>query len=250
MIDLLRHGDISIIGRHPYASNAAYLVTCGSEEAQCRALYKPFAGERALWDFADVVLGSREVLAYEVSAALQLQVIPQTVWREDAPLGPGSVQRWIEDAEIADVAVVESVEPDWLAVFEAELADGTTVHVVHRDNDELRAIAFLDVIMNNADRKGGHLLRDPQGALWGVDHGVTFHAEPKLRTVLWGFIDEPIPAALLDRLEIDLPSLPAVVAALDDQEIDALQRRMRAMRDTGVFPAPSPHWPAVPWPVF
>lgn len=250
MIDVLRHGEISVIGRHPYASNAAYLVSCSIGDQQCRAIYKPVAGERALWDFPGVELAAREVLAFEVAKALELPMVPETVWRADGPFGSGSLQHWIEDARIDDVAVVEDVEPPWRAVFESELADGTPVQVVHRDNDELRSIAFLDVIMNNADRKGGHLLRDPQGTLWGVDHGVTFHAEPKLRTVLWGFIDERIPTVLRDRLEIDLISLPAVQETLSESEIEALGVRVEELRTSGTFPAPSPRWPPVPWPVF
>ena len=187
MIETLLTTAVTVIGRHPHASNAAYVVECATDSAPVRALYKPAAGERQLWDFPDTVLGLREVAAYEVSQQLGIPHVPPTVWREDLPLGPGSLQLWIDDASVADVDVVESPDEGWLHVLDAELTDGTCVQVVHRDLPVLRALALLDAVMNNADRKAGHLLRDPEGRLWAVDHGVTFHAEPKLRTVLWGF---------------------------------------------------------------
>lgn len=250
MIELLRDGDITVLGRHPYASNIAYVVECSYSGRSCRALYKPVSGERDLWDFPGAVLAAREVAAYDVSEALGLQLVPETVWRDDAPSGAGSLQRWIEDATIDDVAVVTESEPDWLPVLDAELTDGTPVQVVHRDNPDLRAMALLDAILNNADRKGGHLLRDADGALWGVDHGVTFHAEPKLRTVLWGFTGEEIDTQLLAKLDVPLEQLPSVRHALDDVEIVALRSRIEELRRTARYPAPSPDWPAVPWPVF
>ena len=250
MIELLRSGAITVLGRHPYASNNAYVVQCETETASCRALYKPVAGERALWDFPDTALAAREVAAFAVAEALDLQCIPETVWRDDAPAGPGSLQRWIDDASIEDVAVLTDYDDSWLHVFEAQLTDGTDVHVVHRDSEELRAIAFLDVLLNNADRKAGHLLRGPDGHLWGVDHGVTFHAEPKLRTVLWGFVGQTIADELLARLSVPLHELPEVASVLNEAELAALQDRMQALLRTRVYPEPSPDWPAVPWPVF
>lgn len=250
MIDILRNGSIELIGRHPYASNAAYLVECDFNGERCRAIYKPVSGERELWDFPGVELAAREVAAYAVSEALGLALIPETVWREDAPAGPGSLQRWIEDASISDIAVVTDFDESWLPVLDAQLADGTDVTVVHRDTAELRALAFLDVVLNNADRKGGHILRDSAGKLWAVDHGVTFHQEPKLRTVLWGFTGQAISSDLLQRLDRELASVPSVRLALDEPEIAALHSRTATLQETGVYPAPSPNWPSVPWPVF
>jgi uncharacterized repeat protein (TIGR03843 family) len=130
------------------------------------------------------------------------------------------------------------------------LTDGTCVQVVHRDLPDLRALALLDAVMNNADRKAGHLLRDPEGRLWAVDHGVTFHAEPKLRTVLWGFAARPIEQALLQRISDDLLDIPALRTALTDAELVALRHRINDLHTSGRYPLPSEDWPAIPWPIF
>lgn len=248
MIDALRTDAIEVIGRHPHASNAVFVVELA--DGSNRALYKPMSGERELWDFPDAVLGRREVAAYEFATALGLSYIPPTVWREDLEFGPGSLQLWIDDATIEDVAVVQQLDEGWLPVLDAELTDGTPVSVVHRDLPELRELALLDAIMNNADRKAGHLLRDPQGRMWAVDHGVTFHAEPKLRTVLWGFAGQPIEPSLLERLNEQLLSVAALTDALTAAEIDALATRISTVRELGLYPDPSDAWPPIPWPIF
>lgn len=250
MIDLLRTGAVTVLGRHPYASNAAYVVECSDGTRTARAMYKPASGERPLWDFPDTVLGLREVAAYELALHLGFTFVPPTVWRDDLPFGPGSLQVWVEDAVVADVDVVEAIEAGWVHVLDAELSNGTSVQVVHRDLPELRELALLDAVMNNGDRKGGHLLRDAAGALWAVDHGVTFHVDPKLRTVIWGFATQPIDPELLVRLNSDVLALPALGAALTDTELEALDRRMRELRTTGTYPIPSDEWPSIPWPIF
>lgn len=250
MMRLLSDGEITVIGRHTQASNAVFVVECEIGEARCRAVYKPAAGERPLWDFPDAVLGRREVAAYEVATSCGFTFVPPTIWRDDAPLGPGSLQHWIDDATLVDVAVLPELPENWRHVLDAELTDGTPVTVGHVDSDELRGLALFDALINNADRKAGHILRDSGGALWAVDHGVTFHSEPKLRTVLWGFSGDPIPAALLDRIRPDIVDGEAVAAALTADERTALANRIALLRDTGVFPEPSPDWPAIPWPIF
>lgn len=250
MHELLRNGRIAVVGRHPYSSNSALVVDVSDGDARARAIYKPVAAERPLWDFPRGELARREVAAYAASEALGLGAVPVTVWREDAPHGPGSLQQWIEDATIADVDIVQEVEAGWIAVLDAELQDGTEVQVVHRDLPELRALALFDALVNNGDRKAGHLLRDLTGRLWVVDHGVTFHADPKLRTVLWGFEGQSIDEALSPMLEIDLTELHDVRAALDDVELEALRGRQAALRRQGVFPSPSRDWPAIPWPIY
>lgn len=248
MSQSLRSGDITVIGRHPVASNAVFVVEVG--EAGERAIYKPVAGERPLWDFPGGLLARREVAAHAFAEALGITVVPPTVWREDGPHGPGSLQRWIDSAEIVDVGVFEQAEATWLPVLEAELEDGTPVVVAHRDLADLRALALLDALMNNADRKAGHLLRDPAGTLWAVDHGVTFHAEPKLRTVLWGFAGQPIDDDLVDLLARVPTALHALADWISDEEIDAVQGRADSLLGRGVFPAPSGEWPAIPWPIY
>ena len=247
--DLL--GSVSVLGRHPQASNAVFLVEVTQDDAPAvRAIYKPVAGERPLWDFPRGELARREVATHDVAQALGLSLVPMTIWRDDLPLGPGSLQRWVEEASLDDVDVVAEVPDGWCHVLDAELQDGTPVALVHRDLADLRALALLDAVVNNGDRKAGHILRDPAGHLWAVDHGVTFHAEPKLRTVLWGFEGEAIDADLLARLSIDLTDLPAVRIALDDSERAALADRVAVLRAEGVYPGPSPDWPAIPWPIY
>lgn len=249
MIEHLRAANVEILGRHPQASNAAFVVSCEHGDTSVRALYKPASGERHLWDFPNAVLGLREVAAYALAEALGLPFIPPTIWRDDLPLGPGSLQLWIDDASLADVEVVTEAAEGWLHVLDAELQDGTEVQVVHRDLPELRMLAFLDLLLNNADRKAGHMLRDAGGALWAVDHGVTFHSEPKLRTVLWGFAGQPIQSDLLQRLDPQLLAIDAVEAALIPLELKALEQRMRAVATMGMYPSPT-HWPAIPWPIY
>lgn len=250
MIDILLDGELTIVGRHTQASNAVFVVECRLGEQQCRAVYKPSAGERPLWDFPGAVLGRREVAAYEVARACGFGFIPPTVWREDAPLGSGSLQYWIEDADVLDVAVLPELPANWKHVLDAELTDGTAVVVGHADTQELRALAMFDAIVNNADRKAGHILRNANGELWAVDHGVTFHTEPKLRTVLWGFSGEPIPEELLSAIPTEIAELPAIGVALSDDERAALSDRITMLRTEGVYPEPSPDWPAIPWPIF
>ncbi len=250
MTALLEAGEISILGRHPAASNAVFLVDVTLGDATARAIYKPVAGERPLWDFPEGNLARREVAASAFVTALGFSFVPPTVWREKAPHGAGSLQLWIDDATITDVEIMAVLHDGWLRVLDAELHDGTPVIVAHRDADELRAIALLDAVMNNGDRKAGHLLRDPQGRLWAVDHGVTFHTDPKLRTVLWGFLDEPIPSDLLQVLRAVPSALHTVAPWLNPTEIAGIQERTDELLANGIFPRPSGEWPAIPWPIY
>lgn len=250
MSEPLHSGPINVIGRHPAASNTVFVVEVGAGDDVVRAIYKPVAGERALWDFPDGMLARREVAAHRLALGLGSSLVPETTWRADGPHGPGSLQRWIETAEILDVGVFETAEPDWLPVLEAQLADGTNVVIAHRDRADLRTVALLDALMNNADRKAGHLLRDAEGVLWAIDHGVTFHAEPKLRTVLWGFAGQPLSDNLVAMLTRVPTVLEALVEWLPAAELEAVQGRADALLTRGVFPAPSGDWPAIPWPIY
>lgn len=250
MTKSLDSADVTIIGRHPAASNAVFVVELDTGAAPTRAMYKPIAGERQLWDFPDGALARREVAAHRFASALGVTHIPATVWRDDLPHGPGSLQTWIEDATLDDVVVVESMDEGWLHVLDAELQDGSPVVVAHRDAPELRTIALFDALINNADRKAGHLLRDGDSALWAVDHGVAFHVEPKLRTVLWGFIGQPLADDLVDMLTRVPSALDVLTDWISEQEIDAVQGRADSLLGRGVFPAPSGEWPAIPWPIW
>ena len=224
---LLDHGEVEVLGRMPWSSNATYLceVRCGDDSL--RAIYKPRRGERPLWDFPSG-LDHREVAAYELSDALGWGLVPHTVLR-DGPLGVGSVQEFV-DADF---------EQHYFTLYEDV---GT--------HDSLRAMCAFDLIGNNTDRKSGHVLLATDGRIVGIDHGLMFHHEFKLRTVIWEFGGEPVPAPLLeaaDRLaSSDLPD--ALASLLDVFERDAVRTRARALVDAGHFPV-DPTGRRYPWPL-
>jgi uncharacterized repeat protein (TIGR03843 family) len=260
ILDVLTFGVIEVEGRLVDASNLALLGQLTLGDIRTRVIYKPIEGERPLWDFPQGTLAEREAAAFVLSAVGGWNIVPPTVLRE-GPLGYGSVQLWvdaIEDAgeNLVDVVTPADLAPGWLPVFEARLADGTPVVVAHADRPELAAAAVFDVVINNADRKGSHLVLDRSGSLWGFDHGVSCHVEPKLRTVLWGWVDKPLPEPELARLEalsgwLDNPLSPVsqtIKALLSSAEVDAVSGRISGLLTTGRFPQPSGRQPAVPWP--
>jgi uncharacterized repeat protein (TIGR03843 family) len=214
-LTVLRHGEVEVVGRMPWSSNATYLcdVRCGDDAL--RAIYKPRRGERPLWDFPSG-LDHREVAAYELSVALGWDLVPETVLR-DGPMGQGSLQRFV-DADF---------EQHYFTLYEDE---------VH--HSALRAMCAFDLVGNNTDRKSGHCLLGVDGHIWGIDHGLMFHEEFKLRTVIWEFGGEDVPEHLLTDLEaLAAAELPDPLAALlDPFERDALRSRARAVVATGVFP--------------
>ena len=218
----------------PGSTNNALLVADGAGADAVVAVYKPTAGERPLFDFPTGTLARREVAAFLVSEAGGWNVVPPTVLR-DGPFGEGMVQQWIDIDPAADV-----------------------VAMVVGDDPRLRPIAVFDAAVNNTDRKGGHLLPTVDGQLFGVDHGVTFSTQPKLRTVLWawqGEAFEPAEREHLERLGAALhggvaPLPRALAGLLDRDEIAATRRRVAALLRSGRFPRPRNDWPAVPWPPF
>lgn len=237
-----------IIGRLTNASNTTLLI----EAAEQRFVYKPRSGERQLWDFEPGTLCLRERAAYLVSAHLGWHLVPETLLVE-GPLGFGSAQKWV-DAKVADVDIFKPAElpSDWLTVTTGVTEDGDLVTLAHADNDDLKKIALFDALVNNADRKAGHLLLDQAGVLQGIDHGVTFNSEPKLRTVLWGWLGQEIPSQWLTDVE-------KFISHLDETELDELLTkdelneifvRGEGLIETGMFPEPSGNWPPVPWPIF
>jgi uncharacterized repeat protein (TIGR03843 family) len=235
------------------ASNATFLAELDGREV----VYKPVAGERPLWDFPDGTLADREIGAYLVSQATGWNLVPRTWWGE-GPHGPGMVQEWQEvDPDDAAVVLVRSGETPagWLEVVEGLDERDHPVTLVHEDSSALRRIAVYDVLVNNADRKGGHVLAMPGGHRYGVDHGVAFHHEVKLRTVLWGWAGTPLTveetevvAAVLSALRGDLGE--RLTAHLAEHEIRALERRTERLLAAGELPGPSGSWPAIPWPPF
>ena len=220
---------VEIVGQFTRASNATLLARADDGDP---VVYKPIAGERPLWDFPQDTLAAREALTYEVSEELGLGVVPETVIG-DGPFGPGSVQRFVDlDEDFDPVPLIE----------QADCA--------------LWPIALLDLVCNNADRKVGHVVRSKAtGKVFGIDHGLTFHPDDKLRTVLWAFAGEPIPPALADDLDRLAAALGGDCGARVEQMLGpptraALTRRVTALRRTPVHPLPPSDRPAVPWPPY
>jgi len=228
---LLRQGSLDIEGRLVDASNATMYCTVRHEGSQAACVYKPVAGERPLWDFAAGSLAGREVAAYHVSRSAGWDVVPPTIFR-DGPFGPGMCQLWIDADESVDLLAL------------ARRADHTG----------LRQMAVFDAVVNNADRKIGHLLPAPDGHLYGCDHGVCFGEEYKLRTVLWQWRGRSLPGRSVEALQalqrqLDAGELLAELARwLTDDEIGATRQRIELLLTHRVHPYPPEDWPAVPWP--
>ncbi len=223
---LLRERELSIVGRMPWSSNATFLVHF-DDEASTRAIYKPYRGERPLWDFPSG-LYRREAAAFELSFALGWDVVPPTIVR-DGPLGEGSVQLFVD------------------ADFEQHYF---TIQEDPAHGDDLRAICVLDLVANNTDRKSGHCLVGHDGRVYAIDNGLSFHEDFKLRTVLWDFAGEAIPARLLDDLRrLRGDGLPAALTVLlEGAEVEACLARIDAVLADGTFPA-DPTGRRYPWPL-
>jgi len=230
---LLAEGKIEVEGLIPWSSNATLLVTAHHAGLSCLAVYKPQRGETPLWDFASGTLGRREVAAYLVSEALGWGLVPPTVMR-DGPYGPGSVQLFIHAREDSHYFTIR---------------EGGS-HV-----DDLMRLAAFDAVTNNADRKSGHCLLDREGRLWAIDNALSFHADPKLRTVIWDFSGLPFPRGVLDDLAMlkdDLQDEASLTRALSpllsEKEVAALQLRLQRLILAGRYPEPG-LGRAVPWPL-
>lgn len=246
-------GEITLHGRVLPASNATFV----GEVRGVRCVYKPVRGERPLWDFPDGTLAAREVASYAVSEAFGWDVVPLTILRE-GPHGPGMVQLWREPdpgQDAVDLVPAGRVPAGFRHVFDGLDESDRPISLVHEDTDALRRMAVFDVVVNNADRKGGHVLAMPGGHRHGVDHGVTFHVEHKLRTVLWGWAGEPLTEEevaglekVLDALRGDLGERLEDLLALD--EVEATRRRVQRLLRTGILPDPQGSWPVIPWPPF
>ncbi|CCK31293.1 phosphatidylinositol 3-and 4-kinase [Streptomyces davaonensis JCM 4913] len=256
-LNLLTEGELTVRGRIREASNAALFCTVSRADQEASCVYKPIAGERPLWDFPDGNLAQREVAAFAVSEATGWGLVPPTVLR-NGPYGEGMCQLWIDLVPGGELlALVDSEEPGpgWKAVGFAEVGEGRTALLVHADDERLRRLAVLDAVINNADRKGGHLLPAAEERLYGIDHGVTFNVENKLRTLLWGWAGEALTGEAVDvlkGLKAALEPRGALTATLTplitEAEIDATRARVEAMLASGVHPEPSGEWPAIPWP--
>ncbi len=248
-----------MLGRIMPASNHTFLTRLGESDAQC--VYKPSSGERPLWDFTDGTLAAREYAAWVVSDHLGWDVVPPTVLR-DGPAGPGMVQLWMEPADTpdgqqdpVDIVAEGPVPPGFLHVLDASGAHDEPVMLVHEDSAALRRMAVFDVVINNTDRKGGHVLPMSGGHRYGVDHGVCFHSEDKLRTVLWGWSGMELSTPEIAGVEVVLAGLKAALReTLEDlltvDEVDAMARRCERLLRVARFPVARGGWPSIPWPPF
>ena len=236
------------------ASNATFLARLGRDPV----VYKPVAGERPLWDFPDGTLAHREVAAYLVSEATGWELVPRT-WLCEGPLGTGMAQVWCEPDPEQDAVLLVPADDlpgeGWCHVLEGVDEEGQPVALLHEDSPALRRMAVFDVLVNNADRKAGHVLAMEDGHRYGVDHGLTFHPEHKLRTVLWGWAGAELTAEEVAgvgrvRRALDGELGAALGALLDPGEVTALTERCARLLAAGRLPFPAAGYPAIPWPPF
>jgi uncharacterized repeat protein (TIGR03843 family) len=259
---LLERGSLTIEGRLAGSSNGTLLCTAELDGLAVACVYKPVAGERPLWDFPDGTLGHREVAAYRLGRlSTELadddvpEVLPLTVWRDDGPYGPGACQVWVDVDELEFVEIVApgAVPTGWRTVLQARDDEGAPLLLVHADDPGLRRMALLDAIANNSDRKGGHILIDVEGALFGVDHGLCFNEDDKVRTVLWGWAGEPLTRderALVERVAGAVLDDEVLGQHLSRRELLRTAQRAERLLSAGSMPRPSGDWPAIPWPAF
>jgi len=255
--EILTRGSIDVDGRVLPASNVTLVGAAELDGESLRCVYKPVSGERPLWDFPSGTLAGREVAAYEISELAGWHVVPVTAL-VDGPFGRGMVQQWIDvgDEDLVDLVPEGEVPEGWRHVLDAYDGADQPVSLVHADVRGLRDLAVFDAVVNNADRKAGHVLATPDGRVRGCDHGLTFHVEDKLRTVLWGWAGDPLTeadTAGLHRLDqvLGTPPGPARLAGLISRaELSRLRFRVRQLLRSGCFPQPPESWRAVPWPVF
>lgn len=250
----LATAELNLTGRITTASNATFLGSIGD----VAVVYKPIAGESPLWDFPQGCLAHREVAAYLVSQAFGGNVVPRT-WLRDGPMGDGMVQLWQEQdpaqSAVDLVATADVPATGWKHVLEGRDETGRTVALVHEDSPALRRMAVFDIIVNNADRKGDHILAMADGRRHGVDHGLTFHRDHKLRTVLWGWLGESFTADECDGLDRVSEGLQGglgqeLADLLSTEEIASLSARCARLLSEERFPAPRGEMSAVPWPLF
>ena len=227
MLELLRRGEIEVKGRMPWSSNGTFLVHVCLDDEETAAIYKPHRGERPLWDYPSG-LYRREVGVYLVSEFLDWGLVPETVLRDDGPFGPGSLQRFV---------------PSHFEEHYFTMLERPELH------DALRTICLFDLLVNNGDRKSGHCLHGEDGRIWAIDHGLCLHEEPKLRTVIWDFAGQPIPAERLDDIaRVAAAPPPDLAGLLAPEEIDALRARAAAVLRRPLFPMVT-SGRAYPWPL-
>jgi len=253
--EVITRGEISVTGRLTDASNLTLLGEATLDGLTVPCIYKPIRGERPLWDFPDGTLAERELAAYVVSRAAGWDCVPLTVIR-DGPYGSGMVQRWIEDSdpeEVVDLVPVDDIPAGWLPVLRAVDTNGADVAVVHADIPALARLAGFDLVVNNADRKGSHVLPTAGGRILGVDHGLCFHTDDKLRTILWGWAGRPLPEVVIEGISRLRRGMRGELgeqldAMITTTEMTALRRRLGALAAAKIFPRAPAHRTPIPWP--
>jgi len=254
LIASLGDGKLTVTGRLLQASNATFLAELAGSSGPIECVYKPVEGERPLWDFPHRTLGLREVAAYEVSRIGGFDCVPVTVFT-DGPLGPGSLQAWVDADEeqtgqLVDLVPAAEVPDGWFPCVQGLDANDRPVTVVHADAPDLRLLAVFDVLINNADRKGGHILGSG-GRVFGVDHGVSFHTDHKLRTLLWGWAGAELNERELTAVRRARDEAPERLGELlDEREVAAFVRRADLLLHRKRLPRPRGEWPSIPWPPF
>jgi uncharacterized repeat protein (TIGR03843 family) len=266
--EVLARGELTVIGRIRSASNATFLCEAHLHERQAHCVYKPIAGEAPLWDFPDGTLAGRELGAYLVSDALGWNIVPYTIIR-NGPAGRGMLQLWVDQPgealgevgderqsgpDLVDLVPAGHVPPGFLPILQAYDYAGDEVTLVHADDVRLWRMAVFDVLINNADRKGGHILCGVDGQVYGVDHGVSLHVDDKLRTVLWGWAGKPVDDQTLEAVTGLRDQLRNGLAEqlgehLTEREIAALLTRTVGLLGNPVMPTPDRRRP-IPWPAF
>lgn len=232
VLEILEEGNINVQGEFLWGSNYTFLVQVDLAGDSLAAVYKPTRGERPLWDFPVATLARREAAAFHVSELLGWNLVPPTVYRKKGPMGPGSLQLFIEH------------DPEYHYFNFSE-----------DDKQRLRPVALFDLLINNADRKGSHVLIDAEKKIWLIDHGVCFHVEDKLRTVIWDFAGQPLTEQeiaqlknLREKLTPQAELYLALTPYLSRREIMAITGRIDRLLEEGCFPHPSQEWPSTPWP--
>ena len=232
ILKCLQKGEVNLEGEFMWGSNYTFMVDVCYEGEVIRGVYKPTRGERPLWDFPTASLARREAAAYLISEALGWELVPPTVYRREAPIGPGSLQLFIEH------------NPEY-----------HYFNFSQTDRQRLQPVALFDIMINNADRKGSHVLIDPENHLWLIDHGICFHVEDKIRTVIWDFAGESIPKqyndemrAFLEKLNSSPDLVERIGKLINSREIAALKARTTWLLERGRYPNPHPDRRPYPWP--
>ena len=255
-LDLLLSGEIEIEGLIHDSSNGALKVLVSNSQQNMHAIIKPEVSIRPLWDFPDMDLNNREYATYLLDRALELNYVPETVMRDVQGIGNSLIQEWIKESD-NDLIIVKSPEDipqDYLKVLQGYDELNKLITLAHKDDRDLRNLCLFDLVINNADRKGGHLLMDTDHKMWAIDHGVSWHQESKIRTVLWGWIDIAFNDEDITLLEKAKNVLQAWKEEdfnyLSEIEIEQSIKRVDELLEINAFPQPGDQWPAVPWPIF